>query len=62
MVAASSYAVEALDESDIVSAINFAREFNVRLVVKVGGRYELTPSQALTQIRLSDSYTPCAFL
>ena len=35
MVAASSYAVEALDESDIVSAVNFAQEFNVRLVVKV---------------------------
>ena len=36
--AASSYAVEALDEKDIVSAVNFARDFNIRLVVKGTGK------------------------
>merc|ERR1712117_805132 len=35
--AASSYAVEALDENDIVSAVNFARDFKIRLVVKGTG-------------------------
>ena len=37
VAAASSYAVEALGEEDIVSAVNFAREHNIRLVVKSTG-------------------------
>ena len=36
--APSSYAVEALDENDIVNAVNFARDFNIRLVVKATGK------------------------
>ena len=34
----SSYAVEAMDENDIVNAVNFARENNLRLVVKGTGK------------------------
>jgi hypothetical protein len=33
----SSYAVEAMDENDIVNAVNFAKENNLRLVVKGTG-------------------------
>ena len=38
--APSSYAVEAFDENDIVNAVNFARDFNIRLVVKATGKRE----------------------
>ena len=34
----SSYAVEAMDENDIVNAVNFAKENNLRLVVKGTGK------------------------
>ena len=33
----SSYAVEVQDESDIVNAVKFAKNFNLRLVVKGTG-------------------------
>ena len=33
----SEYAVEAMNEEDIVAAINFAREFDIRVVVKGTG-------------------------
>ena len=36
----STYAVEARDENDIVQAVNFARKFNLRLVVKGTGMDE----------------------
>ena len=39
----SSYAVEVMDESDIVNAVNFARINNLRLVVKGTGKmYAIT--------------------
>ena len=39
----SSYAVEVMDESDIVNAVNFARNNNLRLVVKGTGKmYAIT--------------------
>ena len=34
----STYAVEVLDELDIVAAVNFARNNNLRLVVKGTGK------------------------
>ena len=34
----SEYAVEVLTEEDVVAAVNFARKFNLRLVVKGTGR------------------------
>ena len=37
----STYAIEARDENDIVQAVNFAREFNLRLVVKGTGIKEI---------------------
>ena len=33
----SSYAVEVMDENDMVNAVKFAKEFNLRLVVKGTG-------------------------
>ena len=33
----SSYAIEVYDENDIVNAVKFARDFNIRLVVKGTG-------------------------
>ena len=33
----SEYAVEVLTEEDVVAAVNFARRFNLRLVVKGTG-------------------------
>ena len=35
----SSYAVEVMDENDMVNAVKFAKEFNLRLVVKGTGMY-----------------------
>ena len=37
MALPSSYAVEVQDESDIVGAVRFAKNFNLRLVVKGTG-------------------------
>ena len=34
----SSYAVEVMDENDIVNAVKFAKQFNLRLVVKGTGK------------------------
>ena len=33
----SSYSVEVMDENDMVNAVKFAKEFNLRLVVKGTG-------------------------
>ena len=35
----SSYAIEVYDENDIVNAVKFARDFNIRLVVKGTGMF-----------------------
>ena len=37
----SSYAVEVLNEEDIVNTVNFARDFDIRLVVKGTGNFRL---------------------
>ncbi len=36
----SEYAVEVMDEEDIIAAVNFARNFNLRLVVKGTGEVD----------------------
>lgn len=55
----SEYVVEALEESDIVAAVHFANNFNLRLVVKGTGKclsnysFQTTATSLHTQIRLS---------
>jgi FAD/FMN-containing dehydrogenase len=66
--APSAYAVAAADTADVVAAVNFAREHNLRLVVKGGGHsYQGTSSapdslliwtRAMNGIALVDSFMP----
>ncbi|HKY61574.1 MAG TPA: FAD-dependent oxidoreductase, partial [Gemmatimonadota bacterium] len=64
----SEYAVAAEETSDVVAAVNFAREHRVRLVVKGGGHSYLGTSNApdsllvwtrrMNDIRLHDAFVP----
>ena len=65
----SAYAVLAASSADVSAAVNFAREHNVRLVVKSGGHSYLGTSNApdslliwtrpnMQDIELSDSFVP----
>jgi len=65
----SAYAVLAASSSDVAAAVNFAREHNVRLVVKGGGHSYLGTSNAadslliwtrpnMQAIELNDSFVP----
>ena len=65
----SAYAVLAASSADVSAAVNFAREHNVRLVVKSGGHSYLGTSNApdslliwtrpnMQAIELSDSFVP----
>jgi FAD/FMN-containing dehydrogenase len=65
----SAYAVLALGSADVAAAVNFAREHNVRLVVKSGGHSYLGTSNAagslliwtrpnMRAIELTDSFVP----
>jgi FAD/FMN-containing dehydrogenase len=64
----SVYAVSAAETSDVVAAVNFAREHNLRLVVKGGGHSYLGTSnapdsllvwtRALNRIQLHDTFVP----
>jgi FAD/FMN-containing dehydrogenase len=65
----SAYAVLAQSSADVAAAVNFAREHNVRLVVKSGGHSYLGTSNApdslliwtrpnLQAIELNDSFVP----
>jgi len=65
----SAYAVLAQDSADVAAAVNFAREYNVRLVVKGGGHSYLGTSNApdslliwtrpnMQAIELDDSFVP----
>jgi FAD/FMN-containing dehydrogenase len=66
--AASMYAVAARATSDVVAAVNFAREHNLRLVVKGGGHSYLGTSnapdsllvwtRAMDDIALHDNFVP----
>lgn len=66
--APSAYAVAAVDASDVVAAVNFAREHHLRLVVKGGGHsYQGTSSspdslliwtRAMSGIELHDAFIP----
>jgi FAD/FMN-containing dehydrogenase len=65
----SAYAVLAANSSDVAAAVNFAREHNVRLVVKAGGHSYLGTSNAadslliwtrpnMQAVEVSDSFVP----
>ena len=66
--APSSYAVTAAETADVVAAVNFAREHNLRLVVKGGGHsYQGTSNapdsllvwtRAMNGIELHDAFVP----
>ena len=66
--AASAYAVAAENAADVAAAVNFAREHNLRLVIKGGGHSYHGTSNApdsllvwtrrLTDIRLHENFTP----
>jgi FAD/FMN-containing dehydrogenase len=66
--AASAYAVKARSSADVAAAVNFARDNNLRLVVKGAGHSYLGTSnapdsllvwtRAMNEVTLHDSFTP----
>ena len=54
MALPSSYAVEVQDESDIVNAVRFAKNFNLRLVVKGTGMNNIY--SYVTKIMIFNNY------